>query len=76
MLGLAYISHIADKNKTLKACPHWNNDGTRPLNWAVTDVMVNQAGHAFRTSHITICTNSCSAKGRNLQKRCCLMKLN
>jgi len=40
MLGLAYSSHIADKNKSLKACPHWNNDSTRPLNWAVTDVMV------------------------------------
>jgi len=41
MLGLAYSPHIAHKNKSLKACPHWNNDSTRPLNWTVTDVMVN-----------------------------------
>jgi len=41
MLGLTYSSHIADKNKSLKACRHWINDSTCPLNWAVTDDMVN-----------------------------------
>jgi len=76
VLGLAYSSHTAGKNKSLKACLYWNDDSTRPLNWAVTDVMINKAGHAFRTSHITICTSSCSAKGRILQKCFCLMKQN
>jgi len=41
VLGLAYSSHIAGKNKSLKACPHWNDDRTHPLNRAVTDAMVN-----------------------------------
>jgi len=31
VLGLTYSSHIADKNKTLKACPHWNDNSTHPL---------------------------------------------
>ena len=40
-VSVRFSLHIADKNKSLKACPHWKDDSTRPLNWAVTDVMVN-----------------------------------
>jgi len=31
VLGLAYSSYIADKNKSLKACSHWYDDSSIKL---------------------------------------------
>jgi len=35
------FTHCRQEQVLLKACLHWHDDRTRPLNWAVTDVMVN-----------------------------------
>ena len=62
--GLACSSRNADK-MPLTACQPWNHENTRPCmwDWASADVIVNSAGHAFQTCHVTTSTNqSCSVK--------------
>jgi len=44
--------------------------------WAVTDVTVNQTGHAFQTCHVTTSTNRVQLKTKKFQKLFCLMRQN